>query len=123
MFTPTVPVVVLTEDLYQGTRYSSPLPWPAGATTVIANGLLSDQDGKDAAKTSGFAVEVSFNGGKDYQFAAGATWTGGLARDGVSAALPNVQVSYGASGQVPSHARIRYELPAVLSIGGTLSFA
>lgn len=118
--------IVLTTDLYQGTATSSPIPWEAGKTDLAATGLLSNADALDATKTCNIVLELSYDGGLSYVESAKASWQGGnVIPEGRPNAgqpiLPGVGASFSAGGQIPTHARVRLELPQVVSIGASIT--
>lgn len=113
-------ITVLAQDLYPiGTEYSTPLAWPANLLNVTATVLMSAQDMADATKQLTLVIEVSFNGGLSFSEAVRSPWVGNtLDKNGVPTA-PAASVGY-TSGNTPSHARVRIELPQTMSVGATL---
>jgi hypothetical protein len=112
--------IVLTPDIRRGGVTGASFPWPRGATLLTATGLLSDADASDPSNTCTFSVEVSFDGGKGFDFAAGGGWAGGVGKDGTTPAPPALALSYG--GDTPTHALVLIDLPKPLSIGASLTF-
>lgn len=116
--------VCLVEDLNDGTVYSSSVPWQAGTFNVTATGIMSDADGLNNQNSAAFSIEVSFDGGQSFAFAAGlSSWMGGTNPLTNGPNLPKISVGYSASQQTPTHVRVRFDLPKPLSCGAQVAFS
>lgn len=107
-----------------GTWDGNQIPWPAGALTVEATGLLSGPDVADPTKSCQIALLMSSDGGQTWDQQNTMPWTGGnLERDNVTYGPPNVSTNFVGSGAPPTHITTRVITSKPMSIGAQLAFS
>lgn len=114
-------ITLLARDLYGiGAHQSNAIPWQPGASGVAIQADLSAADLADPSISGWLYAEIS----QDNQ----QTWTlsstefqGGTLRAGSDTELQVPEIDISQNGLI-THVRMRFELPAQLSIGATATF-
>ncbi len=121
-------IISLIPDVIQGRRDGNSVEWPANMRSIAVTGLLSDQDLGDETKTLTIGLDVSYDGGANWQSAIQpSAWTGATLPKNATAGppwlVPEMESSYSQSQVIPTHARPHVDCPLAISVGLSVLFS
>jgi hypothetical protein len=118
-----VTIASLGQSAYEiGEHDGALIPWPAGATNIVARGLLNNTDLANANLHCGIGFVESFDGGLTTSRGPTGNWDGNTINPHDQSLTPP-EISTGYGSNPPTHIGVIITLPQALSIGAVIDFS